>query len=398
MLEGQPDLADVFAHRLTLPRPFREVEQATTLGRLDESGHDPRESCFAGTVSADDQQPLAPMHRQVHIVECIHLPRRSAQIRVSDAAQRQHRFARRLRTRAHLTARRLMPRRVEFELRGGPRLGLVQLRQPVRAVRHDTTGDEVHDPIRRDGLQRPVRDHHDGDAASARKVAEYLEEFGATGRVDHRRHLVGDEQRGIASEGSRDRQPLLLTAGEVGRLAVAKACQAHLGQQAVDVDLGSFREPPDDIVGDARAEHLCLGSLQHHGCAAVPAQSRGAGSVHRSARRTPARQDLRQCRLSRAVCSDDGDELARFDPEVDVGEDLGSARLVGESHVIELEGQRRHRPIVVTGVVERVFAGDVGEPIDHRTQNPPGHHHRDEGSRGAHHPDPHPPVLLDAVA
>ena len=83
--------------------------------------------------------------------------------------------------------------------------------------------DAVAEPL---GLVHVVGRQHDG-AAAVPQVADDFPELAAGLRVEPRRRLVEEEHLGIADQGDRDGQPLLLAAGELLDEGVGLALQRH---------------------------------------------------------------------------------------------------------------------------------------------------------------------------
>ena len=89
-------------------------------------------------------------------------------------------------------------------------------------VGHDAAVAHRDDPRRARGDVALVRDEHDGDPAVAVELLQEREDLEAGARVEVARGLVGQEQRRIGHERARDRDALLLAAGElVGRVVEA---------------------------------------------------------------------------------------------------------------------------------------------------------------------------------
>ena len=80
-----------------------------------------------------------------------------------------------------------------------------------------------------------VGDHHDRPPGGV-QVVEDLQDLALGGAVDVAGRLVGEDQRGIGDDRARDRDPLLLAAGELLRAvrgAVGEADGGERGERAL---------------------------------------------------------------------------------------------------------------------------------------------------------------------
>ena len=172
--------------------------------------------------------------------------------------------------------------------------------------------------------------------------------------------LVGDEDHRPVDEGARDRDPLLLAAGELVGHPVALAVEADhlegLGDQGGDVAAGAA----DDLEGegDVLADRL-VGEQPEvlEDGADVAAQPRDlpagepvdllAGDVDASRRRAVlAQHEAQERRLARAGGADEEDELALLDVDRDLVErrvgvaGVGLGDLVEANHGCEVTRRR----------------------------------------------------------
>ena len=97
-----------------------------------------------------------------------------------------------------------------------------------------------------------VRDHDRGHAELALQAADFLPQMHAHDRVERRQRLVEQQQPGFRRQRPRQRDALLLTAGELGRELPFAARQAdelqQLGDPCRDFRMRPF--PVDEAVGD----------------------------------------------------------------------------------------------------------------------------------------------------
>ncbi len=98
----------------------------------------------------------------------------------------------------------------------------------VLAAQHDH--DLVGDPFDRAEV---MGDEHVGDAEFVLQALEQAQDFFADQLIERGRHLVADDEIRLGGERPRDRNPLLLAAGQFGGLPVDEMLrQIHLPEQA----------------------------------------------------------------------------------------------------------------------------------------------------------------------
>src|SRR5471032_1621151 len=85
----------------------------------------------------------------------------------------------------------------------------------LRFLDHATV-EEVNRALRVPGETLVVRDHHDGRAVVV-QLGEELHHLIAVARIEVSRGLVREQHAGLAGEGARDRDALLLTARKLAR-------------------------------------------------------------------------------------------------------------------------------------------------------------------------------------
>ncbi len=193
----------------------------------------------------------------------------------------------------------------------------------------------------------------DDRRAIGEESAQLLAQRGRDVDVQRRHRLVQQQQARIRRERAGDRDPLSLTAGELGGVAVGEFGEAHL----LEMHLGpSTRLPARDALGpqwehhvpergEVREEHRVLAERgdatvvrRHPGPLvgqdpAVEGDRAGAGA------QVPG--DQRQCgRLPGAVRADDGEGLAVSDLEVELDVALGDGGAQHEAHALRLRCAR----------------------------------------------------------
>ncbi len=130
--------------------------------------------------------------------------------------------------------------------------------------------------------------------------------------------------------------------------------------------------------------------LQDHRGSTGASRSDGSGPVDKADGRLESREQPHECRLTRAVATDDRDELSRFDREVDVRQGVAVGSRIPVADQAQGDGQW-----------SRVGGGVLLGPVDRpgRPRTAQGHHAEDPEAQqcGAHRSDehcatdPHPP-------
>ena len=199
---------------------------------------------------------------------------------------------------------------------GAPRDALVA--DPAVADVDDAVG-----AVRRRGV---VADHERRASLLAGQLGDQVEHLARRCRIELPRRLVGDQQVWAARERSAERDALLLAAGELTRMRVAAAGQAHPGEQLVRARVApgawlpreaelhadelarrqlARERTPVMLVGVADRARAVAGSLP-------PSEHRnvrsGDGDGARG-RTVEARHDPQQGRLARAARTEDDAEL-----------------------------------------------------------------------------------------
>ena len=217
-------------------------------------------------------------------------------------------------------------------------LGRAQLLQP--AAVHDA------DAVRqRQRLLLVVRDVHDGDAQPALDLLDLCLHVLAQLAVQRAQWLVHEHDRRIEHERARQRHPLLLAPGELARVAVFEAGQAHDLQRLANALLGlharhlAHPEREADVGGDG---HVGEQRVVLEDEADVAPVRRLAGQLAvvgvdlAKILQHEARDDLEDRGLAGAARPQQGEELARVDGERDVVEH--TAAHVGFAEALDPQG------------------------------------------------------------
>ena len=202
-----------------------------------------------------------------------------------------------------------------------------------RAIRHDpAAGLEDDDPIHdRQPLADAVLDDDERRAEPLDRLADHGPDLGGGVRIEVGGRLVEQEQARRERQGRRERQPLLLAAGEgVGR-AVAVVREVDGGKRGVDPPPdgvgrnASVLEAEGDLVAGAGHHDLRLGILEEE-----PAPVSRKARLQPVDEQRPLRLDRRRIvepgdggqerRLAGAGWAEEKDALARLDDEVDAAE------------------------------------------------------------------------------
>ena len=123
-------------------------------------------------------------------------------------------------------------------------------------------------PASRSRLAEIVRRHHHLDAARGDGADDVLDRLGG-GRIEARGRLVEEQHLGVARERARQRQPLLLAAGQPPRRAAAEAREPDQREQFGDAAgargarHAGGGERVADVAGGAAPEHHR--ALEHDG-------------------------------------------------------------------------------------------------------------------------------------
>ena len=288
---------------------------------------------------------------------------------------------RRVQQHAHLRERDVRrgcdaARRSAGGVRGTPRPKAVEVRGELLrgALPRDAPGFDLHHPVRRPREGRRVGDHDRGTAAH--EHFETLHDCGLALRVETCGRLVQDEDRRIAQDGARNRDPLPLPTGDP-RAALPEHRLVAAGQHLDEVVRGGgLRRLHDllarrvdavgDVVGDRPGEEHAL--LQDEpDLATHPAQPALADVAtvdqHRAVERVvEAGDQSRERRLACARASDHRDVLSGRNQQ----REIAHVRLLGvvaEDDPIELDLARRPAAVVAVGRIGEHLVG--GEDLGH---------------------------------
>ena len=172
--------------------------------------------------------------------------------------------------------------------------------------------------------------------------------------------LVGEEHRGPGDQRPGDRDPLLLTAGQLGRTPAAEPVESDPGEHLLDV--APARPPPaepqrqrDVVVHGQRGQQVVRLEDESHRC---PAQLRQRDLAERAeigpveldgARGRPVQtgRALQQRRLAGAGRTHHRGEGAGTEQVADTAQRIGAAGLgdIGLGDAVEQQGWCRHGPI-----------------------------------------------------
>src|SRR3954468_19925540 len=231
---------------------------------------------------------------------------------------------------------------------------------------------------------RVVGGHQDGDAELV-DPEEELDDLPADERVEVAGGLVGDDQARVVDERARDRRALLLAAGQLVRRLAALGGQPDQGQDAVDgrPDLAPWRardlERERDVLPHAlRGQELEV--LEHdpdlppdpgHRTASETGEILAVEDDLALARDLIADQELDQGRLAGTARTDEEDEVAFGDDEVDVAQ-RGLAVRIRLRHVMQDQdraiGARAVGPATQEALADRALRG--GGMCGRETQGP----------------------------
>ena len=199
-----------------------------------------------------------------------------------------------------------------------------------------------------------------GDDDGVREVVDQPgdrgEHVGRGGRVEGGGRLVEDDDAGVLGEHGTDGDPLLLPPGEVAQRCVAQLGDVHDVEDLLDAAAHRVRLQAEllhavgelglDCLRDEAGERVLpddaddVGEVAGLVCGGVaagdtdPALQSPAGEVRHEPVDRP-----QQGGLAGPGAAHDERELALLDRQVDVGEGGGVGALVGDGHVLEVDGR-----------------------------------------------------------
>jgi hypothetical protein len=194
-------------------------------------------------------------------------------------------------------------------------------------VEHDEAVRELEprsEAVLDDDRGQPPGGHDLGDARADR---------GGVVGVEHGGRLVEEEQGRLEGECSREREPLLLTAGQRVRRGVLRHVESNRGERGGDVRRHlrtrhtDVLEAERDVTADRRGHDAGAGLLQHQAHRARACTRRDAVEAHRTGQLArvggleDAGERTQQRGLARAARPDEQDPLARRDVEVETTQD-----------------------------------------------------------------------------
>ena len=171
------------------------------------------------------------------------------------------------------------------------------------------------------------------DAVLAHQPPQQPQRLDAARQIEIRRRLVEDHQPGLLRQRASDQDALALAVGEAAHSTIGDRGGVdgrHHGLDALAIDLGQSSEPVGEGIASqsdqlARGERAGVDGLGEHDAEVARQPLRGARShvlaedLDAAGERTlHARDGAQQRRLTRAVGTQETDQLARFELEVGV--------------------------------------------------------------------------------
>ena len=189
-----------------------------------------------------------------------------------------------------------------------------------------------------------VRHHHRRDAELVLQLADLDAHGLAQLGVEVRQRLVEQQHVGPDDQRARQRDALLLAAGELARQALGEAAQAHQSQRFGDARRNvGFRhlahlEPEGHVLGDGQMREQRV-ALEHHAGVALPRRQHRdvlAAEAHAAGGRRDEAGDHAQRRgLAAAARPEQHHELAVAHVERDVVHGDGRAEMLGQAFDLE---------------------------------------------------------------
>ncbi len=201
-------------------------------------------------------------------------------------------------------------------------------------------------------------DEQDGATVRADAV-EHAEQVAAADRIEVGGRLVQEEHVGLERQQPRDREPLLLAAGERRRVAALEAREPDGLERGLDARRhvggghAELLEAEDDLLRDVGREELRLEVLEHHADAAgeladrrthdrCAAEADLAAHLRRREARHEAREAAHEGRLAGARRSHDDGQAAGREAQRHAVERGERSAGIAAREVDRLDG-RRHR-------------------------------------------------------
>ena len=242
---------------------------------------------------------------------------------------------------------------------GHPRRDRILVEVGGHAHLHDATlGHHRHPVPQHEGLALVVGDEHGRHTERGEQPSHLGPHLHPQGGVEVRERLVEEQHAGFGGEGTGQRHPLLLPPGERAGQPVAQALEADHGERPVHPRRPG---PAGQAVGDVRGHghvreqgpvlehHADLASLGRHPDR-VARQHAPAGADHAGVGPLEPGDRAQQRGLAAPARSEEGDDLAGADLQVDVHEDgvvaegLGQAGHTDRGRMRVSQGLRaRHR-------------------------------------------------------
>src|SRR6476469_4229019 len=200
-----------------------------------------------------------------------------------------------------------------------------------------------------------MRDEHDGRAARFPDVQQFDVQPFARHLVERAERLVHEEESRVERQGSRDRDPLLHPAGELPGVVALEASELDELEHLLDLGRTPFPAPAGklerqgDVLGNG-APVVENGVLEDDAVVTIDPRLTGGLAVYERRSRGRLDQvadDSQERRLAAARRSDQGDELALFDLQVDRLQRCCGPELLGDlfdlddAHQATCSGARR---------------------------------------------------------
>ena len=230
------------------------------------------------------------------------------------------------------------------------------LRRGGAAVAADPPVADLDDPVAGLCHRRVVGDQEQRRVAAAVQIVQQTDDRFTGGAIEIAGRLVGEQEAGLAGEGPGKRHPLLLAAGELGRIVCHPGGKADRGQPLAGTrqgvgGVGQF-ERQRDVFQGGHGRHQV--EVLKYDTDMIPAEAGEgifiegaqllAGRPNGAGRRPfEAGDDHQQAGLPGAGRADETDRFAPLDDQIDAAQDGHRPRRAGqaEMHALETDGGRR---------------------------------------------------------
>src|SRR2546428_196757 len=227
-----------------------------------------------------------------------------------------------------------------------------------RAHLHDLTVHEHSDAIGHGHrLFLIVRHVHGGDAERALQLAQFHARFGAQLGIEIRQRLVQEKKAGLAHDGAGERAALLLAAGELPGTPFEQMIDADLCRRFAHrgVDLrtrhGNHAQRKSDVLVDAHVRIQRVALEHHRDVPRAGLALRDVDAFHDHAPcivRLEAGENTQRRRLARARGSQQGEELAGRDRQIDAVQHRHGAVPLDDAFELDAPRGAHRRPPPLT--------------------------------------------------